>query len=122
MEILAKSSFVRASPQKLRLVAEKICGQKAKLALTFLSQAGKKGKVLKETLKQGIANAKNNFNLAEEDLKIKEIQINEGPIYKRWQPVSRGQAHPIKKRTSHIMIVLEAPEKVEKGKKSGAKS
>lgn len=114
MEIIARSSFVRASPQKLRLVAEKICGQKAKLALIFLSQAGKKGKVLKETLKQGIANAKNNFNLAEEDLKIKEIQINEGSIYKRWQPVSRGQAHPIKKRTSHITVILEAEAEKEK--------
>ncbi len=64
----------------------------------------------------------NNFGFSEEDLKIKRVQINEGPIYKRWQPVSRGMAHPIKKRTSHIEIVLEVPEKVEKGGKNGSKS
>ncbi len=58
MEILARSSFVRMSPRKLRLVAKEIFGQKAKTALDFLSQAGKRGEILGETLRQAIANAK----------------------------------------------------------------
>ena len=115
MEILAKSSFVRISPRKLRLVVDKIRGQNAKKALILLSQVGRRGEVLEKTLKQGIANAKNNFALTEEDLKIKKIQIDEGPVYKRWQPVSRGMAHPIKKRTAHITVVLETGEEKEKG-------
>lgn len=118
MEIVAKSRYVRMSPRKLRLVADKIYGLNPKQALIFLSQADKRGEELTKTLKQAMANAKNNFSLKEEDLKIKNIQINEGPIYKRFRPVSRGMAHPIAKRTSHITIVLEGGNQRESVKKS----
>ncbi|MFZ5365687.1 MAG: 50S ribosomal protein L22 [Patescibacteria group bacterium] len=108
MEIVAKSRYTRISPRKLRLVADSIRGMNSKQALVLLSQAGKRGEWLSKTLKQAIANAQNNFSLKNEDLKIKKIEVSEGPIYKRFQPVSRGQAHPIKKRTSHIKVILEA--------------
>jgi large subunit ribosomal protein L22 len=107
MEVIARSSFVRMSSEKLRPLARKINKKRAKVVLPFLSRLGKRGEILMEVLKQGIANAKNNFGLSEDNLVIKEIQINNGPIYKRWRAVSRGQAHPIRKRTSHIKIVLE---------------
>lgn len=117
MEIVARSKYVRMSPRKLQLVAGKISGFEPKQALVFLSQMGKKGgSELRKTLKQAISNAKNNFALREEDLKIKKIRIDEGPIYKRWQPVLRGRVHPIKKRTSHITVILEkVPEEKLKG-------
>lgn len=59
------------------------------------------------TLKQAAGNAINNFNLNEESLKIKEIQINKGPTLKRWRAVSRGRAREILKRSSHVRLILE---------------
>jgi len=63
---------------------------------------------LLKTFKQATANAVNNRNLSKDLLTIQSIEVNEGPTYKRWRPVSRGRAHSIFKRTSHIKIVLEA--------------
>ena len=63
------------------------------------------------TLKQGKANATKNFGLKEETLIIKRLEIGKGPSYKRGRPVSRGQMHPILKRTCHINLVLEGLEK-----------
>ena len=116
MEVLSKSSYIKMSPRKLRLVADTIRGLSSVQALAFLSQTGKKAaRVLAKSLKTAIANAKNNFQLKEEDLKIKTIEINGGPISKRFRAISRGMAHPIAKRTSHIKIILESPDtKIEK--------
>ncbi len=61
-----------------------------------------------KTLRSCIANAVHNAQLKEEDLIIKTITVDEGPAFKRWQPVARGMAHGYKKRTSHITITLTA--------------
>ncbi len=63
-----------------------------------------------KVLTQAVANAVNNFNLAKNSLKIQSIEVNPGPTAKRWQPVSRGRAHSVMKRTSHIKIILENKE------------
>lgn len=65
---------------------------------------------LLKVLKQAVANAVNNFNLAKNSLQIQSIEVNPGPTAKRWQPVSKGRAHSIMKRTSHVKIILEASE------------
>lgn len=116
MEIIARASFVLQSPRKLRLVAKSLCGMNAVKAMAVLDQIDQRasGKIRK-ILSQAIANAKNNFHLLENDLIIKKIEVNNGPIYKRFQPVSKGMAHPIAKRSSHIIIVLE-------GEKDGHKN
>jgi large subunit ribosomal protein L22 len=129
MQVVAKSKYLRISPRKVRLVADNLRQLSPEAALTALLATNKKAaQPLAETLKQAIGNAVNNFNLNKQNLVIKEIQIGEGPVFKRWRAVSRGRAHPILKRTSHIRVVLEdktEKEKVvskEKRSKRGAKS
>jgi large subunit ribosomal protein L22 len=118
MEVIAKSEFIRISPRKLNLVAQTIKGLKSTFALEVLKNLNKKAaKFLLLTLKQGIGNAVNNFNLDKESLIIKKIEVGKGPILKRGRPVARSQWHEILKRTSNIKIFLEGKEK--KGRKNG---
>lgn len=118
MQVKAKSKHVRISPRKMRLVADLIRGLAAQEAVTVLSHLDKKAaKPLLLTLKQGIANAVNNFNLKKENLLIKSLEIGKAPTLKRGRPVSRGIWHPILKRACHINLVLEGePKKEAKGK------
>lgn len=124
MEIIAKSKYIRTSPRKLRLVADAVKQMPASQALKILVQVQKRAaSPLSSTLKSAIANATANLGLKEEDLKIKTIQIGTGPTYKRFRAVSKGQAHSIVKRTSHITIVLEGEKKENKPtEKKGGKS
>lgn len=108
MEIIAKSKYIRTSPRKLRLVARGLKKISLTQALIILEQLGKRASLpLRETIRSAVANAKNNFGLGEEVLRIKKLKIEEGPTYKRFRAVSRGRAHSIKKRTSHIIVILE---------------
>ncbi|PIS14057.1 50S ribosomal protein L22 [Candidatus Shapirobacteria bacterium CG09_land_8_20_14_0_10_47_13] len=108
MEIVAKSTFVKGSPRKVRLVADQIKGldvARAEAILTNLRKAPCQPLLL--VLKQAIGNAINNFKLKKENLKIKTVDIGEGPRLKRVRFVSRGRIHQIKKRLNHINLVLE---------------
>lgn len=111
--IKAEQKFVRMSPIKIRFVAEPLRKIKSPMqVLTLLEYTQKKAAMpLAKVIKQAMANAKNSFGIAPEDLVIKELMINEGPVFKRGQPVSRGQFHPILKKTSHIRVVLESADK-----------
>ena len=114
----------RIAPRKVRLVADMIRGKDAVLAQTILVHASKKAKhPLADLLDSAIANAKNNFQLEKETLFVKEIRVDQGYVLRRSMPVSRGSAHPIKKRTSHVSIIL-APkgETVKKKSKSSKKA
>lgn len=112
MEIIAKTKFIRISPRKLRLVADALKHNiAAKTALNILDNLDPRGaEQIKKTLNQAVANAQINFQQDMENLKIKSIQIDGGPSLKRFTPVSRGSAHSILKRTSHITVVLEGIE------------
>jgi len=117
MEVIAKSDFLRISPRKLSLVAQSIKGLKVTYALEVLRNLNKKAAdLLILTLKQGIGNAVNNFNLDKESLVIKKIEVGKGPILKRGRPVARGQWHPILKRTSNLKIFLKGEEKTKEVK------
>lgn len=109
MLIKAEQKYVRTSPRKLRLVLDSVRMLKnPQKMILYLEQVPKRASLpLVKVLKQAIANSKNNFGQAEENLRLKEITINAGPVYKRGQPVSRGRFHPIIKRTSHIRVILE---------------
>lgn len=110
-KISAHQKFIRQSPRKMRLVADLIRGMNVKQALDHLEVNRKKAsQEIKKVLLQAKANAVNNSQLIENSLKIDQIIINEGPTLKRWQPVSRGRAHPILKRSSHIQIIVEGEE------------
>lgn len=106
--IKAEQKYIRISPRKVRLVAKAIKNLSPKEALEYLKFINKRAaEPLAKTIKQAISNAVNNLKLKEEDLKFNQIQISKGSTYKRWRPVSRGRAHSILKRTSHIKVILE---------------
>lgn len=112
MIIKAQQKFVRTSPRKLRLVADSVRKISApSQVVAYLEMVPQKaGKVLGKVVKTAIANATNNLKLNPNTLSLKEVTINEGPTYKRGQPVSRGRFHAIQKKTSHITVILESTE------------
>jgi large subunit ribosomal protein L22 len=115
--ITASLKNYRISPRKVRLVADMIRGKGVAEAGNILTNANKKAKdPLNDLLASAVANAKNNFNIDADSLFVKEIRVDQGYVLKRHMPVSRGSAHPIKKRTSHVSIML-AP-KTDKQKKT----
>jgi large subunit ribosomal protein L22 len=121
MAIVAKLRYLRIAPRKVRLVADLIRGKSAKKAEAILNFTVKKAaKPLLKLLKSAIANAKNNFQLPEENLYVSKIFVDEGPKYKRWMPRARGLVSEIQKKTSHVTIVLDeiekGPKKIEKVK------
>lgn len=108
MEVTATSKSVRISPRKVRLVADSIRNMSAKKALGMLGLIEKRGSyILVKTLKSAIANAVNNAKLAEENLIIHRLEVNEGSFLKRYHASTRGRIHPYKKRSSHIKVVLK---------------
>lgn len=108
MLIKAEQKYIRISPRKIRLVAKAIKDLSPTQALEYLKFLNKRAaKPLAKTIKQAISNGVNNQKVKEEDLRFAKIEIMEGPTYKRWQPVSRGRAHSIFKRTSYIKIELK---------------
>lgn len=105
--IIASLKNYRISPRKVRVVADLIRGKSAVLANQILLHADKKAKKpLNDLLASAVANAKHNFKIDAESLIVKEIRVDQGYVLKRHRPVSRGSAHPIKKRTSHVSITL----------------
>ena len=95
------------SPTKIRLVANLIKKLPAAKALDQLAFSGKRaaGPVVK-LIKSALANAEHNFELAKDNLFIKELTVNQGPTLKRWMPRAHGRATPIRKQSSHINLVL----------------
>lgn len=107
MEVTALTKHTRISPKKARDVSSAIVGLSANDALEQLKFIPRKAaRLFYKTLQSAIANAENNHDLASDDLVIKSAIVNEGPVFKRFKPVARGSAHPIRKRTSHLSIVL----------------
>ncbi|MCD5380818.1 50S ribosomal protein L22 [Candidatus Gracilibacteria bacterium] len=104
----ANGKNIRISPKKLRVVAEIIRGNTAEEALSFLKYAPKKGAgILYKILHSAVSNAENNNSQKVSDLYISSLIINKGLVYKRSNPVSRGRAHKILKRTSNIALELQ---------------
>lgn len=110
MLIKAEQKYIRTSPQKLREVVRgfKKVNDPQKVADYLQFSDKRAARPLAKTLKSAIANAKNRGQTGE--LIIKEFQIGEGPTMKRFRAASRGMAHRILKRTSHIRIILETKE------------
>ena len=96
----------RQAPRKVRLIADLVRGKKVDRALTLLSDTDKKATLpFKKLVESAVANAKST-GAKKEDLIVKEIQVNEGIVFKRYKPRARGRASAIRKKTSHISIVL----------------
>jgi large subunit ribosomal protein L22 len=107
-QIKANLNYYRVSPRKVRLVAGLVKGLPAENAIKQLAFSRKRASpAILKLLKSAVSNAKNNFHLEPSRLYVKEIRVDEGPTYKRYMPRARGRATIIRKRTSHIALVLD---------------
>jgi len=107
MQVISTYRYAKISAFKAREVTREIQGLPAIDALQQLAFIPKKAApMIAKTLKSAIANAEHNNNLRPELLVIKEAVIGEAPTIKRVRPKARGSAGPIRKRNSHIRIVL----------------
>ncbi len=107
MAWMATHRYARISERKARLVADLIrglgCDQAVqRLAFTHKRAAG----LVSRVLRSAMANA-NEEEAAMSKLYVADVRVDPGPIIKRWQPKDRGRAHPIQKRTSHIIVAVE---------------
>jgi large subunit ribosomal protein L22 len=115
MEVVAKAKFIKMAPRKVRLVADMIRGKKAAAALDMLEFSTRwASEPMQKVLRAAIANAEHNFNLKKEDLFIKSVRVDGGPMLKRWAPKAHGRATQIRKHMSHIEIILGEMKKKEK--------
>lgn len=127
MKASASIKFLHYSPKKLRELGKAIVGLAPSDAIDRLSVLSNKGaRLLVSAVKSAVSNHTNNLKQDKSSLRIRAIEILKGPNSKRWQPVSRGMAHQIKKRTTHIIVKLEEakkslPEKQEERSKNGTK-
>ena len=107
----AHSKYVRISPRKVKIVCDLIRGKDTQLAKAILMQTpNAAAEVMVKLLSSAVANAENNHELDPDNLYVYATYANPGPILKRIRPVSRGRAHRINKRTSHITIVVAEKE------------
>src|SRR5215210_7622943 len=107
MQIKSVYRGARISAFKAREVTREIQGLPVAAALDVVAFSPKKAAgLIAKTLKSAVANAENNNNLRVDKLVVKEATVGEGPTFKRSQPKARGSAGPIRKRTSHIRIIL----------------
>ena len=114
MEAVAKLNDFPTSPRKARLVADLIRGKKVSQALGILSfQPQQAAPVIKKVLMSAIANwqVKNEDQKVEDaDLRVKTIMINRGRMLKRLRPAPQGRAYRVRKRSQHIVIVVDSVE------------
>jgi len=107
MNVISTLKYARISAFKAREVTREIQGLPVSAALDLLAFTPRKAAaMISKTLKSAIANAENNNNLRPEALVVREAVVGEGPTLKRFTPKARGSAGPIRKRTSHIRIVV----------------
>ncbi len=108
MESRAIARYVRISPQKARLVADMVRGQDVENALAVLDFTDKKAaRILAKTLRSAIANAEDTQNVDVDDLYVKTVYVDEGPTTGRFRPRAQGRATAIRKRSSHITVVVD---------------
>ena len=110
----ALEKYLRISPKKMRPIARLIKEKKVEDALYILMNTNKKGaSILKRVLESAFFNAKRlpEKNFAEEDLYISRVMVDGGPALKRYRSMSMGRAGLIRKRTSHVLVELDAPRK-----------
>jgi large subunit ribosomal protein L22 len=111
MEVRAKTNYLSISPQKLRLVCDKVRGMNAEQAQVVLNFMPHKGaELVSKTLASALANAKNNFDLNTSNLIVAGIWADEGARQRRYKAGARGRYKARVKRTSHLTIVLAQQE------------
>ncbi len=110
----AKVKYVRISARKVKIVIDLIRGKKVTEAVAILKATPKAASpVVEKLLNSAIANAENNQGLLRDDLVVAEVFADQGPTLKRFRPRAQGRAARIRKRSSHITIILDSAVKEE---------
>ena len=105
--VRASARYVRVAPRKARLVADQVRGLTVPEARTLLDFSARgAARDIAKLIASAAANAENNHELVAEDMRIAEINVDEGPTLKRWRARARGRATKIEKRTSHVSVAL----------------
>jgi large subunit ribosomal protein L22 len=108
MGVTARARFVRVSPQKARLLVDLVRGKKVEEALNILAFTKKAfARTLAKLINSAVANAQQNKQMDVDTLLVKRISVDGGPVMKRQMPRAMGRATMIRKRTSHITVVLD---------------
>jgi len=109
--VRASAKYVRSSARKARLVCDQIRGKSVEDARAILAMTSRSvARDWIKLLESAVANAENNHELVGEELRIKAVTADEGPTLKRFRPRAMGRATPIRKRTSHLTILLTPKE------------
>lgn len=123
MEVRATAKFVRVQPRKVRQIAREVRGKSAvRAADTLRFHPGKGARMLGKVIRSAIANAQENHQADPDNLRITDIQINEGPVLKRIHARAMGRANRILKKMSHITVVVEEGEGKRAVKPHGTKA
>ncbi len=110
----AKVKYVRISASKVKIVIDLIRGKKVTDAIAILKGTPKAASpVVEKLLNSAIANAENNQGLLRDDLIVAEVFAGQGPTLRRFRPMDHGKAFRIRKRSSHITIILDSAVKEE---------
>jgi large subunit ribosomal protein L22 len=109
MPFIAKHNFARIAPRKARLVMDLVRGRDVDDALSMLQFSKKRAAVfVSKVIKSAVANyQEQNTAPGQTALFVSEARVDGGPIIKRFQPKDRGKAHPIQKRTSHLVVSVD---------------
>ncbi len=108
MEVTAKLSFARMGCQKARLVADVVRGKDVNDAIRSLTFMKQKGAVLiKKLIESAVANAENKKVIDVDNLYVKTIFVDMGPSMKRFRPRAQGRAFEVRKKISHITVILD---------------
>ncbi len=108
MEVKATLNYTRVGAQKARLVADLIRGQDVSEALKTLKFLNKKSSLLiQKLIKSAVANAEQKKVIDIDNLYVKTIYVDAGPVLKRFTPRAQGRATEIRKKTSHITLLLD---------------
>jgi large subunit ribosomal protein L22 len=107
MKVRAQAKYIRQSPTKVRLVLDMVRGLPVGDAQAVLTHANRRAaEPIAKVLTSAVANAEHNHALDADDLVVAEAYADEGPTLRRYRPRARGRATRIRKRTSHITIVV----------------
>lgn len=107
MEAKATAKYVRVSPRKARMVIDLIRGKDVVAARDILRFSERAvAEVVEKVLNSAVANAENNHNMSTKNLVVKAAFADEGPTLKRIRPRAKGSASRIRKRTSHITVIV----------------
>jgi ribosomal protein L22 len=105
--VRASARYLRLTPRKARLVADQVRGMATTEALSLLRFSPRgASRDIQKLIESAMANAENNHDLVADEMRIAEINVDEGPTLRRWRARARGRATRVDKRTCHVSVAL----------------